>query len=212
MRGKNNAIFPLPNPVFSSVPCSPSIHPYPPFLLAGSPTFFYAAFFWKAQISAQLTFRFHPMTESQWRSRREPPGRQLTVLGSLAQSAFTWASAVQPTPSIASRPSSLVSVSVFLVWTVPVCGLKVLPILAFVWNQHLPTCPVDKAVCIELDWKWTGQKEMLLWPHHAGMVSSLYRCLPADSVILSFPVLSVDIRGLSSSLAGKFFGSNVIAD
>lgn len=53
---------------------------------------------------------------------------------------------------------------------------------------------------------------MLLCSHHAGMVSPLYRCQSADSVILSFPVLPVDIRGLSSSLTGKFLGLNVIAD
>lgn len=49
-------------------------------------------------------------------------------------------------------------------------------------------------------------------PNRAGMVSSLYRCLFAGHVILSFPVLSVDIRGLSSSLTGKFYGLSVIAD
>lgn len=49
-------------------------------------------------------------------------------------------------------------------------------------------------------------------PPLLGMVSSLYRCQSADTVILSFPVLSVDIRGLSSSLTGKFFGLSVIAD
>lgn len=53
---------------------------------------------------------------------------------------------------------------------------------------------------------------MLFPPDHAGMVSSLSRCLFADSVILSFHVLSVDIQGLSSYLTGKFFGFNVIAD
>ena len=74
----------------------------------------------------------------------EPQGSQFTVLGSLTQAAFTWALAVQPTPSIAALPTSLVSVSMFLASKLPACGLNVLPILAFVLNPHLPTRPAGK--------------------------------------------------------------------
>lgn len=51
---------------------------------------------------------------------------------------------MHPTARIAAPPTSLVSVSVFLVSKLPACGLNVLPILAFVLNPHLPTRPAGK--------------------------------------------------------------------
>lgn len=134
-------------------------------------------------------------------------GGQLTVFGPLTQSVFTSALAVPPTPSIAAQPTSLVSVSVFLVWKLPACGLKVLPILTFVLSPHLPTHPTGKDV-LHGSWLKANKPEGNAFPPTVLAWSPLFiGAYLLAMLFLAFLFFQWTFGACSALSLGSFMGS-----